>query len=191
MQTVIADKTIELDVDEGGPTDHLPVLTGDDTQPPDDQWTNGSDTVSVWHLGDGWYLYADYCDGQLSAARITRDDIAHHLTLWAWEDQGVDLAEWLTMWSLDGLQVCDKTAGPGDTCRIWCEPCYYEGTCDAPTAGYVRDQDNEEIWEGSYDQAQAWIDEYYDAPSSYDGILACNVLSHGQAGPDTLTIVRA
>lgn len=43
----------------------------------------------------------------------------------------------------------------------------------------------------SVDEARKYVGAYYHEPSGYDGVPACNVLVHGQAAADTLTIVEA
>ena len=73
-------------------------------------------------------------------------------------------------------------AKPGDTdVRVWCEPNYYAGTWNAPKAGYVRDDDGEQLVFDNYTDAQAWIDQMEEG--TY-------YLAHGEAGRPTYYLAR-
>jgi len=164
---------------------------------------NDIDSCYRYDLGNGNSLYIDCEQGAPSCLSIDTDSMIEHLRDW-WSntnDGMVEFAEWLAGWGLDGLAVLTK-ANEGDEgpFRVWHEP-HYPGTCNAPQPGFAHkystddevvnpDQD-EGIWEfATYEQAAAYVHEYYNEPSTYDGIPQCNVLSHGQAGADRLTIVR-
>lgn len=105
---------------------------------------------------------------------------------------GEDNAQHMQHWGYDGLDYLDK-AEPGfdGPCRVWRKPNYYQGTCGAPQPDYARDEQYIIREFDGYAAAAAYVNEYYSAPSGYDGIPECNVLAHGQAGADTLTIVEA
>jgi len=166
---------------------------------------NGIDACYRYDLGNGLSLYIDREQGAITAISISRDTMIEHMQEW-WSnitDGSDEQAEWLAAWGLNALSTL-VIAKPGDEgpFRVWCEPQYFPGTCNAPLPRYahkwatdaecVTPDDDLGIAEfDTYEQAQAYIDEYYSAPSRYDGIPACNVMSHGQAGPDRLSIVRA
>jgi len=76
-------------------------------------------------------------------------------------------------------------------CRVWREPNYHIGTYGAPTPHFATDESRDIIEFATRAEAEDYVYDYYNAPSQYDGIPACNVLSHGQAGADGLVIVRA
>jgi hypothetical protein len=176
-------------------------------------WRDGADESAQSH-SDSWYAYhlpgslqleIDVVQGYPEYAHIEeRRDAETALHEW-WSNcsdgqaADVPLAEWLVQWDYTDPVAMGllAVAQPGaERVRIWREPHYYSGTCDAPSAGYDRvtlddGQPTDEIWEGTYTEAQAYVEEYMSAPSGYDGIPARNVLSHGQASSDTLTIVVA
>lgn len=153
-------------------------------------WENGSHGVYQWDLGGGQYLYVDTDQGIPQSAGVSQDDIDDHLLSWSYDDQ--DAAEWLAAWSLDGLSQLDEVDDTHDgPCRIWCEPCYYSGTYNAPTPGYVRDDAGAIAEFDTYADAAEYVDAYYNTSTQYDGVPDCNIMSHGQAGPDSLTIVKS
>jgi len=76
-----------------------------------------------------------------------------------------------------------------EPCNIWIEYCYYQGTCNAPNADFLRDDTNVSGDVGhsvtefdNSEAAQAWIDEREDG-------TYC--LSHGEAGVPSYRIVKA
>jgi len=103
-----------------------------------------------------------------------------------------ELAEYLSGLGFNGKHVLDVVVASHDgPCRVWCEPQYLHGTYNAPVDGFARDDGDAIIEFASGKDAQAYIDDYYNEPSAYDGVRECNVLCHGQAGADILTIVAA
>lgn len=165
----------------------------DGVSPPDEraQYLSNSYGVYRWGLADGRSLFIDLVEGGVTYAGVDEGDIADHLL--NWDHYSVpETAEWMAGWGYLGLgyeQVADE--GYDGPCRVWREPDCYEGTYTAPNPGYARDDKDEILEFASREEAEAYVDEYYDAPSQYDGVAACRVLSHGQAGPDQLTIVKA
>ena len=156
----------------------------------DESADNGIDSLYLWRLADRLYLII-YCEqGRPVNANLSDDDLADYVC--AYCADGCRESEALASWGLDGLAAETEAAEDYDgECAIWCEPHYYEGTCGAPQAGFVRDDKSLDIRVfPRVAEAQAYVDEYYSAPSGYDGIRECNVLSHGQFGADTLTIVE-
>ncbi len=164
-------------------------------------YTDGMDSIIGFDLKDGETLWIDCIQGSPNSVRISTEGILSLLQDWysnqAYDD--IEYAEFLAGWGIDPLEALalaladESWDGP---CRIWCVPCYYPGTFNAPLPAFYRKHDEDgrtsEIVEfETYADAKAAYDEYYNAPSAYDGIPACNVLSHGQAGSDTLVIVRS
>lgn len=172
----------------------LPDLSGRDWMDDADethQQPNGVESVYEYGLDGGLALYIHTDQGcPVSADIRPAGDIAAYLA--DCERGDLDAAEWLASWGHNGLSaLTEADADRTEPCRVWCEPQYYAGTCGAPAPGYVRDEAGEiREWPTAAD-AQDYVDEYYNAPSGYDGIRACNVLSHGQAAADELTIVEA
>ncbi len=80
-------------------------------------------------------------------------------------------------------------AGYDGPCRIWREPQYYEGTCNAPAEGWLLDDDGRPREYDSVTEAQAARAAYYEPSTAYEGVRDCNVLSHGQYAADKLTVV--
>lgn len=148
-------------------------------------WGDGMYDVYRLSVGKNRWLYLFYDDGCLVSATIEDSGIEEFLRSCEWGDADVD--EILAGFGLcDVQEASDDYTGP---CRVWCQPNYYPGTYGAPQAGWVRDEDGHILEFASREDAEKYVDDYYTAPSGYDGIRACNVLSHGQAGADTLTIV--
>lgn len=150
---------------------------------------NGIYTLRRWQLDESNSLYVWSEQGHPYFTAIRQHDMVTELRDC---DYDCDLAEHLAGYGYDGktaLTVAtDDYTGP---CRVWREPQYYHGTCNAPGDQFARDDNGEILEFASKEDAQGYVDHYYSAPSGYDGILACNVLSHGQAGADILTIVQA
>jgi len=204
MTTTISKVTILVDGDpcqvafyNGDPTDvMLPDL--DDTlwrENATDCYSNGQSDIYRYDLGNDLALSIDVDCGEIMSLEVSTTSIEDLLAQW---DHPGRLSEWLSEWDLDGLmaeQVVDETYD--GECLVWRAPQYYHGTYGAPKPGIdrVEDADGQDtnglLVFADYAAARAYVDDYYNAPSYYDGIPACNVLSHGQAGPDTLTIIAA
>jgi len=171
----------------------------------DECWSNGPDGLYLYRMDDGRNLYVDVVQ-VIDCITITDDSPIGHLRDWyANISDDDDEDEWLSEWDLAAddhlVAVPDDYDGP---CRVWHAPCYYSTHNNRPTGYWARDDDvtppdNEyvdpklspiHVFVNRAD-AQDYINDYYTAPSGYDGIPACNVLSHGQAGSDTLIIVAA
>ena len=191
---IIADQTYVVEADSHIPS--LPDLSGDDWRDlADDRQSNGLESCYRYALADGLSLYIDVDQGDITAVQVSAEPMLAHMREW-WHAVAcgeVEEAEWLVEWGMGGLAVLDVAGedynGP---CRVWHEPCYYQGTCNAPREHFAREDGTDDIRDfATRAEAQSYVDEYYNAPSKYDGIPACNVLSHGQAGADTLTIVKA
>ena len=106
-------------------------------------------------------------------------------------DHDIPDEELLVEWGLTPDIAAAKPESNGPF-RVWRQPNYYSGTCGAPLARFDRHDETDEIMEwDTHAEAQAYVDAYYTEPSVYDGIPQCNVLSHGQASSDTLTITTA
>ena len=170
-------------------------LAGDDAEwarGPDEEASAGSYKSLRWDLGEGRSLYVDYDQGVPDCAAINAVGMAEHLQDWDWADDAASLGEWMAQWGYEGLAY-EQVAGEDyeGPCRVWREPNYYQGTYDAPQAGYARDDEGDVLEFDTRAEAQAYCDDYFGAPSEYEGIPACNVLAHGQAGADALTVVNA
>jgi len=133
-------------------------------------------------------------DDGYSQHLICADCAADIISDWDFGPDGIyrTLEDALVAYGLDPdiVEADDDYTGP---CRIWVEPNYLPGTCGAPKSGWVCvDDDGGDI--KVFDTraaAQDYVEEYYNAPSCYTSIKACNVFSHGQYAADTLTIVEA
>ena len=155
----------------------------------------------AYHLDDGKQLEISVAEGYPEDAGIEpiRSGL-EALKQWWWDQTPpCDLEEWLVEWGYTDPVTAGivKKATPDydGVCRIWREPQYQSSCYDPPLAGYVRHEDpsgekTDEIWEGTYAEAEAYVNDYYDAPSGYDGIKACNVLAHGQISADRLMIIK-
>lgn len=168
----------------------LPDLTAAGPDPTEQCDADGLATCSRYDLGDGLSLFVGRGPGWQNA-EVSRETTREHLLAWYWDDLGFeDKDEFLTVMGLEPT-LPEAGADYEGPCRVWHQPCYYQGTYGAPVAQYARDEQDAIILFPSYAEAAGYVAEYYSAPSGYEGIPACRVLSHGQAGPDTLTICRA
>lgn len=182
------DIDVENNIDLTGLT--LPDLSESDWRyGADDCFESGNSNVYQWNLSEIVRLYVDVDQGYVVGVVATKETIGQHLLDW---DYDCDTAEWLSSWGLDGAEILSPAdADFQGACRVWVEPNYYQGTYGAPVAGFARDEQGNILEFENGSKAAAYVSEYYNAPSGYDGIPACNVLSHGQAGADSLKIVQA
>jgi len=159
-----------------------------DLSNPDDTWSNGVANIYRWTLVDGQYLYIDCSHGtDPDNATIGTDGIETHLMDW---DHDCDDTEWIAEWGVEPELAMAAKDFPGE-CRVWHSPHYYQGTCNVPQSRWARGEDGQIMEFANYAAAATYVHNYYHAPSAYDGISACSVLSYGQASPDTLTICEA
>lgn len=185
-EITIDGQTYDLHAWADGP---LPDLSGSNWRDlATDEWSGGGESIYRYTIADGIYLYV--YDGPYGpCASIDTADIDSYV---ADLDHDCDLDEWLAAWDLEPafMPAADDYVGQ---CRIWCQPHYYQGTTNAPRPCYLREEHRPDDIRIFADRAaaQAYIDEYYGAPSAYDGVRACNVLGHGQYAADTLTICEA
>jgi len=159
----------------------------------DESWNNGTDAIYCWELSPDVSLYIYAGGGGAESGMVTWDGIEDYLLNdCEWDRSDYDGAQWLACWRVGGLRAC--AVAPADyagAVRVWRTPNYYQGNESAPYANYEMDDDGDPREWPNAAAAQAWIDAEESAPSGYDGIPAVAVLSHGQAGPDGLTIVKA
>lgn len=140
--------------------------------------------------GNGLTLYVDTDGGAPQSAPISLASIEAHLRGWDWSEIGYVCAEdFRGSFGIDpGLvPATGEHEGPF---VVWCEPNYYDGTFNAPSPSLDKDEEGDVIVFASYEEAAEYVAAYYNAPSRYEGIPACNVLAHGQAGTDSLTICK-
>lgn len=156
----------------------------------DENADNDIDSCYRYDMGGGKHLYIYCVQGYPELAEIDEGDMRNYL-MQRWQDttEGEDPDEWLAAW---GYSPNDRQIAPRDydgPCRVWHEPQYYQGSYNAPVPHYARDDMGGIIDFPTRADAQAYIDDYRSAPSGYDGIPACNIMAHGQAGADVLTII--
>lgn len=163
-----------------------------------EEYSDGID-CGLWllDLGANWKLAYTDCQGY-ERCEITQESAYDIIRMWDPGDSDPD--EFLVSFGLDPHWEEAEEGYEGE-CKVWHKPNYYPGTCNAPQPGYARfpfgewgernENEGEIIVFDTYAAAKEYVDNYYDEPSTYKGIPACNVLSHGQAGPDNLTIVKA
>lgn len=198
-QLITVSKTItigglDLPVSDAVQADILPDLADDDYRDLADlsaEHAGAQLTTYGYHLDVTRTLWIDEEQGYPTNVSVSADrTILEHLA--DYDTGDCDRDEWLAGWDIGFTPDAapDDYDGP---CRVWCSPNYYRGTCNAPQPAYVRTREDScdagDIRDfASRAEAQAYIDDYYSGPSDYDGIPQCNVLSHGQAGADTLII---
>ena len=156
----------------------------------DETASNGIDDFAVYYLDDDTHqleIYFEQGYASYATIEIRRPIVDVILDC----EYDIDRPEWLSAWGQDpDLTETDENSTALNF-RIWDTPNYYQSNINSPQPGWWRDEETNEPMEfDSYAGAKEVVDEYYGAPSAYDGIPQCNVLSHGQAGADTLTIVE-
>lgn len=140
---------------------------------------------SLWIVAiDGVPLYCRFLEG-LAADRTGLRRLLDDLE----EPEGTFRAEWLAAWGFDEAPAVADPGAEGPF-AIWVQPNWYAGA-GAPEPHYERDEWGEVLLFETYEEAEAYVRAYYEEPSEYEGIPACRVLAHGQAGADTLSIVKA
>ena len=166
------------------------------------------DNECGWECAE-WYLVDDLgaatlvarCDGYNGVAKEIDDDDLREL-LGSTDDQWGDDYEagsresfWEEIRSYDitgdliagakAAQLDDAEEDDDGEVAIWITPNYYEGTCNAPTADYLRQGDgyayNDIKIFNSPAEAQEWLDA--DGGEPY-------MLSHGEAGQPNYRIVK-
>ena len=161
---------------------------------PDDEASYGDYSIKRYNLVDGRWLRIDRDEDYTVSVEESTRNIADALLDWPWDDMGwQSSAEFLGAFGIDPMYVLEKADETWTGhCKVLHEPQYYGGSCNAPTPSFALGDDSPDDFEfADYAAAKAYVDNYYTAPGTYDGIPACNELAHNQAGPDTLTIVRA
>lgn len=181
----------------------LPDLSGEDWRDKADETLSGGlESVHGYKVADGEkpiWLTA-WCDqGSILFVFLGEETPSDHV--WeAAQNQGYcEPLEYLASFEINPLEEhlesipADAEEIEGETYRVWVEPQYYEGTCNAPVPHFARDGeygDGDVLEFDSLEAARDYVHEYYNEPSGYDGIPACNCLSHGQYAADVLTVVR-
>lgn len=186
MNTMMVIDGQDIQVYGDNPT--APDLSGDDWREQCEMI--GSDGSDSYYTVGNLIIYTS--DGEIITVEVLPPSESPED--WIATNYGGDAetAEYMAELGLDGLhQLTVATPDYDGPCRIWVEPHYYPGTCNAPQPGFVRDDNDEIIEYEDYATAKAAVKEYYNAPSVYEGIPQCNVMSHGQYAADTLTIVEA
>jgi hypothetical protein len=176
----------------------LPNLSGEDwRKTADESHDNGVVAVHSWKIGDLWlHIYTD--QGSPQSASL---EAADHLEYLAEQCQYIavdvnrDRAEIMAGFHIDFPEAFLSEAKPDwkGECRVWHMPNYYSGHNNPPLPHFAREGDDPKqiTTFANYADAKAYVENYFNEESAYDGIAACNVLSHGQAGADSLKIVEA
>lgn len=173
-------------------------VIGDNPTAPDlsgDDWREqcemiGSDGSDSYYTVGNLIIYT--YEGEITTVEVLPPGVSPDDWIVANFCGDAEIAEYMAGLGFDGLnQLNEATPEYDGPCRIWCTSHYYPGTVNVPRSEFMRDEDGEIAEYEDYAAAQAVVDEYYNAPSAYDGIPQCNVMSHGQYAADTLTIVEA
>jgi len=203
----IGDATLCCDDDD---LDHIPadlqlrLAEYDWWDAAEEEYSNDIQALRRYPLSGGESLLIWSDQGYPEGVEITDKPMLEHLAEYATcadREQPAEPAEVMAEFDVPFadnpfLQEASKD-WPGE-CRVWHIPHYYAGTWNAPGEAFaqVADDDPEQGTDArirefdTFADAQAYCDRYYSEPSGYDGIPACNVLSHGQAAADTLKIVE-
>jgi len=193
----VDDRVLDLSVYSDPPTGIvLPDLSAEDWRDTaTESHDNGVVAVYSWKIGEQWlHIYTD--QGYPESAEIdTHDHLAYLAEVCdnLAADAAADRAEVMADFAIPFPEsfLTEAAADFAGACRVWLMPNYYHGHTNAPSATFARGEDEKIITFENRDAAEQYVSNYYSKPSSYDGIPACNVLSHGQAGADTLKIVEA
>lgn len=175
------------------PVGSLPDLSEDDWRENATESVSDDGCYSVYRfdLGSGASLFVDCDQGHPMSASVEAEDMEKHLLQWEWIYMGTTVPEGMAAMGFNGLRyLIEPSADYQGTCAVWSEPNFYAGAYNAPRPGYWRDDDGAILTYPSAAEALAAREEYYTEPSAYDGIPVCNVLSHGQSGPHSLTVVK-
>ena len=155
---------------------------------------NDVDGIHSWKIGKLWlHIYTD--QGYPESAEISDQDHMAYLAeicddMAQWVDQ--DRSEVMAGFDIDFPTFLTEAAAEFDgECRVWHMPNYYSGHYNRPMPAFARDDNDQIITFANRAAAEQYVSDYYSEPSCYDGIPACNVLSHGQAASDDLKIVEA
>jgi hypothetical protein len=173
----------------------LPDLSGENWR---DTATESHDNevlaIHSWKIGELWlHIYTD--QGYPKSAEIGTQNHMEFLAEICDNiagDVDQDRAEIMAGFAIDFPTFLTEAAADfAGECRVWHMPNYYSGHNNPPLPSFARDEDDLILTFGNRAAAEQYVSDYYSEPSCYDGIPACNVLSHGQAGADTLKIVEA
>lgn len=158
-----------------------------DLPAPDGAESNGSSDVKVYTI-EGCTVFVE--SGENDGLHIYPAGTTVVDFLRDWDTGNMEWPEFIAGWGFDGTP--DKADADATDVRIWCEPNYFAGTCNAPVGHYV---DLAEVSaSGPYGtlaesceharfatvaDAQAWIDEQ-------ESGVYCT--SHGEVGRPAYTI---
>lgn len=155
-----------------------------------------------WECGDWWLVNGEitqamhiaHCDGY-NGVEWQADDAALLAIMDGDADLLEELQEAVTPYEITGELIAAAQAATLEEVAedyvgevaIWSTPEYYAGTCNAPTADYVRDGDgyphNDIMTFASAAEAQAYIDDTLIGDEPY-------CLSHGEAARPGYQIVK-
>lgn len=198
LKIQIDDTTLEIsaycDIPEGSA---LPDLSKEDwRESADESHDNEVQAVHSWKIGELWlHIFTD--QGYPESAIIEAGEHVRYLAEVCDNiaaDADADRAEIMAGFGIDFPNAILKEASEDydGECRVWHIPNYYPGHNNPPLPSFAREGDGDEITTfASYAEAKAYVEFYFNEESAYDGIAQCNVLSHGQAGADSLKIVEA
>lgn len=185
-EELVAESYLDRDVPASLDVDNADDVRGaEHAMLPEVYWFSGPRLAVAWYPDTGACDLYDAQDLE-SGVRQMAEDVAINADGWI-------MPEVFAAYGYDPVRAGILTAAPEDyagECAIWDVPQYYAGTYNAPQPAFWRsdDPDTVQVYP-TRAKAQSAVDDYYNAPSGYDGIRACNVLSHGQAGADVLTVV--
>ena len=148
---------------------------------PDDTCDSGNLGAQMYTLDD-CVVFIDTCDGDALYIAPPGTDMLDYLLLWDMGD--MDASEFLAQFGYD--DYVDEADDTDTDVRIWVQPNYYQGQCNAPIAHYLvndnerGDHDDHRIF-ATYSDAQAWIDDTHTE-------VYCT--SNGEAGRPAYMIVK-